>query len=105
MSGEGYIPGDFWRICDSCGFKMRQSRTVKRWDGLIVCRFTCNEERHPQDFVQGIADRQAVTDPRPVPLERMRLDLNGVNITDTFVKIDQLGDHFLDTNEVTKDDL
>lgn len=105
MSGEGYIAGDFWRICDSCGFKMRQSQTAKRWDGLIVCRATCFEDRHPQEFVQGIADRQAVTDPRPVPLERLRLDITNLTIDDTFNTIDQIGDHFLDANEVTADDL
>jgi hypothetical protein len=59
-----YIPGDFWRICDVCGFKYRASQTAKRWDGQIVCREDF-ETRHPQDFVRGRRDRQSVPDPRP----------------------------------------
>lgn len=59
-----YIPGDFWRICEVCGFKYRASQTSKRWDGLIVCREDF-EERHPQDFVRGRVDRQNVPNPRP----------------------------------------
>jgi hypothetical protein len=61
---SGYIPGDFWRICDVCGFKYRASQTSKRWDGLMVCREDF-ETRHPQDFVRGRKDRQTVPDARP----------------------------------------
>lgn len=59
-----YVPGDFWRICDVCGFKKRASQTRKRWDNLIVCDADW-EPRHPQDFVRGRKDRQTVPDPRP----------------------------------------
>jgi hypothetical protein len=61
-----YVPGDFWRICEVCGFKYRSTQTSKRWDGLIVCREDF-ETRHPQDFVRGLTDRQNVPDPRPEP--------------------------------------
>lgn len=64
MAGPAYIKGDFWRICEECGFKKRASETMKRWDGLYVCREDF-EERHPQDFVKGRADIQTVPDPRP----------------------------------------
>jgi hypothetical protein len=64
MAGPAYIKGDFWRICEECGFKKRASETLKRWDGLYVCREDF-EERHPQDFVSGVVDRQTVPDPRP----------------------------------------
>jgi hypothetical protein len=67
MSGPAYLKGDFWRICEECGFKMRASQTHKRWDGLIVCDADF-EERHPQDFVKGVIDRQTVPDPRPEPV-------------------------------------
>ena len=63
-----YIRGDFWRICDVCGFKCRASETSKRWDGLMVCREDF-EPRHPQDFVRGRLDRQNVPDPRPEPAD------------------------------------
>lgn len=64
MAGPAYLKGDFWRICETCGFKKRASETRKRWDGLIVCMDDW-EERHPQDFVKGVVDRQNVPDPRP----------------------------------------
>jgi hypothetical protein len=63
-----YIPGDFWRICEVCGFEYRASQTKKRWDGLITC-FADWEERHPQDFVRGRVDRQNVPDPRPEQID------------------------------------
>lgn len=59
-----YRPGDFWRIDDRTGRKVRSSETVKQWDGLIVHRDEF-ETRHPQDFVRGRIDRQRVPDPRP----------------------------------------
>ena len=76
-----YIPGDFWRICDRCGKRFRQSETRKTWDGLWVCKKDF-ETRQPQDFVKGKADKQAVREPRPQPT-----------------------DYFLSDNEVTADDL
>lgn len=65
-----YIAGDFWRICDRCGFKTRASKTRKQWDGMIVC-LADFEERHPQDFVTGRADEQNVPDPRPEPVDTL----------------------------------
>jgi hypothetical protein len=63
-----YIPGDFWRICDACGFQYRSSQTRKRWDGAWVCDADW-EPRHPQDFVRGRKDRQRVPEPRPEPAD------------------------------------
>lgn len=101
-----YIRGDFWRICDRCGGKVRQSATAKEWTGLIVCRTGCYEARHPQDFVRGRADRQAVNDPRPENLGHgQRIDVEGITIDSTDIAIDEQGDRFLDTNEVTAGDL
>jgi len=76
-----YIPGDFWRICDRCGKKIRRSKTRKDWQGLWVCENDW-EPRHPQDFVRGKKDKQAVSEPRP-----------------------ESEDYFLSDNEVTADDL
>lgn len=59
-----YRAGDFWRIDDRSGFKVRASQTALQWDGLMVRRSEF-EERHPQDFVRGRKDRQSVPDPRP----------------------------------------
>ena len=63
-----YIPGDFWRICDRCGGKFRQSETRKTWDGFWVC-LSDWEPRHPQDFVKGKTDKQSVPEPRPEPAD------------------------------------
>lgn len=59
-----YRAGDFWRICDRCGFQVRASQTAKEWTNLVVC-LECFDVRHPQDFVRGRKDRQRVPDPRP----------------------------------------
>lgn len=68
MSNRGWRAGDFWRVCDVCGFDYRASQTIKRWDGLFVCLADW-ETRHPQDFVRGRMDHQRVPDPRPVPAD------------------------------------
>jgi len=59
-----YIPGDYYVICDRCGFKKRVSQTRKEWNGLLVCT-DCWEPRHPQDFVKAKRDIQRVPIARP----------------------------------------
>lgn len=81
MTDAGWVAGDFWRICDCCGFRVRASKTRKRWDGLMVCLDDW-EPRHPQDGVKGRADKMAVPNPRPEP-----------------------ADTFIDVGDVTADDL
>lgn len=59
-----YVPGDFYRICDRSGFKIRARRTSMEWNGLIVSdKFF--EARQPQDFVKGVPDNQTVPYARP----------------------------------------
>lgn len=76
-----YLHGSFNRICDRCGKKRKARDTREEWNGLIVCTDGCWEIRHPQDFVRGKRDLQGVKKARPD--------------TETFV----------DTNDVTEDDL
>ena len=78
---DEYVHGDHNVICDRSGFKVKASQTRMEWNGLRV-RIEDWEPRHPQDFVRGRADRQTVADARPEPT-----------------------DVFLETNEVTADDL
>ena len=59
-----YVPGDFYRICDRTGFKVRASATQQEWTQNIV-RKQSWEPRQMQDFVRGIADDQVVPMPRP----------------------------------------
>jgi hypothetical protein len=63
-----YVPGDFYRVCDRTGFKVRSSLMRKEWTGRIV-RSDSYEPRQPQDFVRGVADVQSVPDPRPYPTD------------------------------------
>lgn len=58
-----YRPGDYYLLCEVCGFKKRRSECLKRWDGAMVCREDY-EERHPLDLIQTRADRQNVLDAR-----------------------------------------
>ena len=74
--------GDFNRICDRCGFKVKASETRKEWTGLIVCISGCWEARHSQEFVRGRRDNQRVPYPRP-----------------------EGTDNFLAADEITADDL
>ncbi len=73
--------GDWNVICDRTGLKRKASQCQKEWNNLIVQKSSW-EQRHPQDFIRSVKDRQQVPDPRP-PGE----------------------DRFLATNEVTVDDL
>lgn len=59
-----YVPGDFYRICDMTGFKVRANRTKEMWFGTIR-RSQSWEPRQPQDFVRGRPDKQSVPDARP----------------------------------------
>lgn len=61
-----YIAGTWYRRDDRSGFKCRSFDTEKEWNGLWIRR-DMFEERQPQDFVRGIADEQAVPEPRPTP--------------------------------------
>ena len=68
----GWRKGDHWLRCDTCGFDYRFSDMKKRWDGYMVCKWDW-EPRHPQDYVKGRKDRQAVPVARP----------EGLDLTDT----------------------
>jgi hypothetical protein len=51
-------------ICDSCGRQFKDNELQLRWDGLMVCKGDW-EPRQPQDFVHGVADKQAPPWARP----------------------------------------
>lgn len=63
-----YVPGDFYRICDRTGFKVRARSTRQEWTQRIV-RDESWEPRNAQDFVRGVADEQYVPDVRPRQLD------------------------------------
>lgn len=59
-----YEPGKWKAECDRCGFDYKNDQLRKEWTGLMVCHGPgtnqCWEPRHPQDFVKGVPDPQAV---------------------------------------------
>lgn len=59
-----FVGGDFYRICDRTGFKVRARHTAEEWNGRIV-RDQSWERRNQQEYVRGIRDDQTVPDPRP----------------------------------------
>ena len=77
MSNTYYKKGQWSAICDRCGFEFKSSQLKKTWDGLMVCK-NDYEVRHPQDFIRGVAEHQAVPWSRP---ETSDLDLNGNPVT------------------------
>lgn len=54
-----FKPGDWNARCSMCGKKFKASELVKNWQGQWRCK-TCNEPRHPQDFVRATKDTQTV---------------------------------------------
>lgn len=72
-----YVPGDYYRIDDRSGFKVRAKRTRQEWTGFIVAD-NLWEIRQPQDFVKGVRDDQTVPLPRPrQPDTFIELEPNG----------------------------
>lgn len=71
-----YRRGDFWRIDDRTGFRVRASQTRKEWTGEIVAKGDY-EARHPQDFVRARRDNPRVPDPRPEPADRFQFPAGG----------------------------
>lgn len=82
FDADEYKHGSNNVICDRCGFKFKHFEVRKEWTGLVVCKITCWEPRHPQDYVRGQRDNQT-----------------------PFVARPEQPDNFLTTNEVTADDL
>lgn len=60
-----YKPGDWNVRCDLCKRKRKASECRLNWKNLFVCKDTCYDPRHPQDYVKGIPDNQTVAFSRP----------------------------------------
>ena len=65
-SGDHYIPGDYYFVCDVCGLDYRRSDMRERWDKAWVCEADW-EPRNPQDYITGISENVRVPVARPVP--------------------------------------
>lgn len=53
----GWKRGQWWAICDVCGFKFLSGQLKERWDGLMVDE-ACYETRHPQEFIKAVKEAQ-----------------------------------------------
>jgi len=81
--------GDFNRICDRCGRKVKASHTAKQTDGWTVCIDGCFDKwdtlSHPQNRVRGVQDRQSVPNPRPEPPDQFVPILTWDDATKSYV--------------------
>ena len=59
-----FVAGDYYLLCDICGFKKRRSECAKDWEGKVVCASTCLDQRNPQDYIAPVYERQSVPDAR-----------------------------------------
>jgi hypothetical protein len=58
-----YIAGDYYALCDICGFKHRRSEMSLDWEGKLVCAKDL-DERNPQDYIEPMPEQQNVLDAR-----------------------------------------
>ena len=98
-----YSHGNPNYICDRCGQKFKRSQIRKTWDGFMVCHYDY-EIRHPQDFLKSRYDKQSFADPRPDSCSQEFTE-SAQETELTCVSEPLAIDVFLDTNEVTVDDL
>ena len=77
-----YKAGDYFVICDRCGFKRYASECKKEWNGSFVCADTCYEEKHPHSIP-----------PKPLH-EKQKVPIHRPEQADTFI-----------TTPITADDL
>jgi hypothetical protein len=79
-----YKHGDANAICDRCGQKFKHSELQREWTGLLVCGpggNDCFEQRHPQDHLRAMRDRQTQPNARPEQGDKMLTD-NEITIED-----------------------
>lgn len=68
-----FLPGSYNQICDRTGFKVKSTWTKREWTGQTV-RTQSWEERHPQDLIRSVQDRQHVDDPNPETTDKFLTD-------------------------------
>ena len=75
-----FLPGSYNQICDRTGYKVKDTWSRKEWTGNTVRRESW-EERHPQDLIRSVQDRQHVDDPNPEAADNFLTD-NEVKASD-----------------------
>lgn len=66
--------GQYNADCDRCGFTFKARQLKLEWTGLRVCD-ACFEDRHPQEFLRGVPDRQAPPWVRPAQEDETPLNV------------------------------
>ena len=93
-------------MCEVCGFVFHSDKKRVMWNGLVVDP-KCYEVRHPQDFIRGKKDQQAVDNPAPEP-GNILLAVTSVtvdNFNPSITPSAKSAITFLDIGDVTADDL
>lgn len=75
-----WLPGAWNCIDDRTGFKEKSTNIRREWTGQSV-RIESWEERHPQDLIRSVQDRQHVDDPNPEATDNFLTD-NEVSASD-----------------------
>lgn len=66
----GYESKNNWVECQRCGVDRRANDIRREWTGLLVCRDTCWEPRHPQELVRAKKEK-IVADVVNIPAEEL----------------------------------
>lgn len=96
--GWQWKSGDWWICCDVCSKQIYASESLKRWDGLIVCKDDF-ETRHPQDLIHVRPERQTVPFTRPEPEDQFVV----VDYIDTGDDPDPFVTYYVESGYVTTD--
>ena len=68
---DGWKLGSWLVSCDRCGFTRTNDNVAREpWTNLMVCKDTCWEPRHPQEFIRPRPDQQKVAFTRPEPTDK-----------------------------------
>jgi len=65
MSGNSYIVGGVYGICDRCGFKYRLRDLRKEWTGLMVC--PADFDPRPPEMTPPVVKAEGVPLPNARP--------------------------------------
>lgn len=84
----GYISGQYWVVCQRCGFEIKNIYAKRQWDNLIVCP-PCFDIRNPQDLIKTRTNPGTKLEFRTGPSVVIDLPLAGSSLRFDLVKNSQ----------------
>jgi hypothetical protein len=87
-------------IDPASGFKVPLRELQKQWDGELVAKRFIDKRRHPQDFVRGVTDKQALPYSRPESPDRFMAE--NILWEDYRPMLEEAGAAMLEEGEVTE---